>query len=102
MKNSSNKRLKKRARELRKQAQERGLVKKLSDIDFKSEEYKDFVCHLDELYARKFLGKGGSAFSYDDGGPLRIDYIYGKSRLQIWFINILLRVRYLKRKWTRK
>lgn len=78
-------------------------MKKLSDIDFKSEEYKDFTCHPDVEYVEQFLGTRGSAYSMDGlDKPITVGYIFGKNKFEILWINILLRIRFYKRKYFRK
>lgn len=40
----------------------------------------------------------GAVYTFDYKGRLWVDSIYGKNKLQIFYYNLLLRIRYFKRK----
>ena len=50
--------------------------------------------HPDYNWASNKWAKGhGAVFSYSEGGPLRIDWIYNKSRLKLFWYNLILKIR---------
>ena len=54
--------------------------------------------HPDYKWASEKWSKShGAVFSYTKGGPLRIDWIYNKSRLKLFWYNLILKIRWYKR-----
>lgn len=69
------------------------------------EEYNQYIenkyLNVDYKWANeKFNKNNNGAIFIDSGkyGRLSIDYIYGKNKLQIFWYNIILLFRYLRRK----
>ena len=58
---------------------------------------------IDYVYASIHWVKGhGACFTSANHKPLHIDWIYGKNRLQLLYYNLILAIRYYKRKFDRR
>lgn len=63
-------------------------------------DYYYYEDHPDYEYARNKWVKGhGASFTECIDKPLRIDWIYGKNKLQLLIYNIILCIRFYRRKY---
>ena len=69
------------------------------------EEYNQYIedkyMNVDYKWANEKFNKNNNGAIFTDSGKygrLSIDYIYGKNKLQIFWYNIILLFRYLRRK----
>ncbi len=63
---------------------------------------KQKVFISDYEYLKSILGNRGSAYYNSKGKPYKIDYIYGKNKLQILYYNFILYIKFFKRKPVNK
>lgn len=55
--------------------------------------------HVDEKWIRKRIGKSGSMYEFKGfSGLAKIKYIYKKNKIIILYYNLILLLKYLKRK----
>ena len=54
--------------------------------------------HPDYEYAsKKWKFKYGAITSYLENGPLRVEKVYGKNKLQIFWYNLILKIKWYRR-----
>ena len=63
-------------------------------------DYYYYEEHLDYQYANeKWVNGHGATFTECTGKPLHIDWIYGKNKLQLLVYNIILCIKFYRRKY---